>query len=198
MPEPLASPLDGLTAPGAFGLETAEPPLALAEGRGLSIVQVMARPRRASPASKAVEEVVGLRLPGKPGRANTKDGARAIWIQPGHWLVVTEGEAEGALHRRLAEALGDSADLIDQSHSRTLVTVSGPAAEELLGRGCRIDLHRKVFRTGSTATALIGHLAVIVHRREAERFDLYPLRTYARDFWGWLVEHAAPFGYRVD
>src|SRR3712207_6916852 len=59
-------------------------------------------------------------------------------LGPDHWLVVAGGLAEGVLHRRLRDLLGERAAVLDQSHGRCALRLSGPRSEERrVGKECR-------------------------------------------------------------
>ena len=69
-----------------------------------------------------------------------------LWIGPDEWLVVTPDRRAARIERVLRDALdGQHAALIDVSHSRTILTLSGPDARAVLSNGCPLDFHPRVF-----------------------------------------------------
>ena len=160
------------------------PALVIAE-RPRSIVSVSARRGRADALAAAVAEAFDLDLPG-PGRFRRGAALGATWIQPGVWLLDGEPEAPGALYRRVVEAVRDTASVVDQSHGRTLVHVSGAAARAVLATCCRLDLHPRVVTPGIAATTLVAHVPCTL-RAVDDGFELLVGSTYAR----WLLEDLA-------
>ena len=47
------------------------------------------------------------------------------------------------------------------------------------------------------AQTAIHHIGVLIHRREAEVFDLFVFRGFALSFWEWLTDAALEYGYQV-
>lgn len=194
MPEPKRrSALEGFYVPG---IDTGNPSVTLAERRGLTMIQIAAIGN--ADAMCATATGAGLTLPASPNATESRDGVTALWLGPGRWLAVTPEAAPEALGRRLEAAHADSAAVVDVSHGRTVIRVSGPATRTLLAKGCRLDLHPRVFRAGACAQTNIGHFAVLLHAvDDRPTVDLYVARSYAASFWEWLIEAAAEFGYRV-
>ncbi|MGH6900958.1 MAG: sarcosine oxidase subunit gamma [Geminicoccaceae bacterium] len=195
MPElPRRSPLDGALEGGRHG---AAPPdeagVVITERRDLSLVQVIAR--RGS--EQALAERLGLDP--APGQASGIQAGTALWQAPGAWMVVAQGQEDGALCQSLREELRDLAAVIDQSHGRAVLRLAGRCARDVLAKGCRLDLHPRVFRPQMCAQTVIARIGVLLHQcDERPTYDLYVFAGYAVDFLAWLTASAAEFGYRVD
>ncbi len=198
MPEPQRrSALDGFFAPGDVGaIDVNGPRVSLTERRGLAMVQIATGAGDADTV-RATAVRAGFVLPA-PNTTESRSGVTALWLGPGRWLAVAS-EAEPALGKRLEAAFADSAVAVfDVSHARTVIRVSGATSRDLLAKGCRLDLHPRVFRAGACAQTNIGHFAVLLHGvDDSPTVDLYVARSYAASFWEWLTEAAAEFGCRV-
>jgi sarcosine oxidase subunit gamma len=188
------SPLDrALDAGGVRAGPPGEPGVIIAERRRLSLVQVMAL--------QAKEQAVAARLglDPAPGKASETEPGAALWLAPGTWMVVAEGLDDGALHESLRERLPGLAAVVDQSHGRTVLRLSGRRARDVLAKGCRLDLHPCVFQPGVCAQTAIAQIGVLLHQvDERPTYDLYVAAGYAQDFLGWLTATAMEFGYRLD
>jgi sarcosine oxidase subunit gamma len=170
-----------------------EPGVNIAERRGLALVQAIAR-RGKEPA--AAER---LGLDPAPGRASPVEAGTALWIAPGAWLVVAEGQDDGELYRRLRERFEGLAAVVDQGHGRAVLRLSGRRARDVLAKGCRLDLHPRVFRPGMCAQTAIAQIGVLLHQvDERPTYDLYVAAGYAVDFFEWLAASAAEFGGRIE
>lgn len=188
------SALGAAFVPGRFGAPAeGVAPVALAERRERAVVQVMPAPRGQRRLAGAVKDAFGLALPKGPG-SSEREATAALWIAPHRWLLVADDPAFPA---RVAHALGDGARHLDLTHARTVVTIAGAAARDVLNAGCPLDLHPDAFRDGATATSHFGPVTVTLHRR-GERFDLYVLSSYARHFWEMLTDAALPYGGEVE
>jgi sarcosine oxidase subunit gamma len=177
--------------------ELKSPSVVLAERRGLTMIQIAAIGGNAD-AVRTTAANAGVVLPAAPNTTESRNGVAALWLGPSRWLAVMSETEPAALGRRLEAAVADSAAICDVSHARTVFRVSGPAIRALLAKGCRLDLHPRVFHTGACAQTNIGHFTVLLHGVDDNpTVDLYVARSYAASFWEWLTEAAAEFGYRV-
>ncbi len=184
-----------LLAPGAHGAVGGEPVrIAL---RSCDVVQVLARKGRAGDVAAALLGALGLVLPG-PGHAAEGRGASALWVQPEGWFVVAPRGADGALASAIKAACGDAASVIDQSHGRAVVSISGTRAAWVLAKSCRVDLHPSAFGPGRVASTQLFHLAATLHQTDAvPSFDLIVFSTFLRSFLESLTHAAEETGYVV-
>lgn len=98
---------------------------------------------------------------------------------PGEWLVLSEVHAPETLAAELGVRLGDFAFVVDQSHGRIALSLSGPDVARILSNGVAVDLDPSVFPIGRAANVLCNHLSINLARVEAERFDLTVMRSFA-------------------
>lgn len=169
-------------------------PLLIAERR-LHVVQVTARKGREADLAATIKSALGVDLP-PPGRANCGDGAGAIWVQPGSWLLTSPWKEEGALYKKPFAACSGLASVVDQTHGKAVLGVSGKMAREVLSKGCRVDLHPRVFAPGSAAVTPLAHInAVLVQVNDTPAYDLILPATFAETFFEWLEMSAAEYGY---
>jgi heterotetrameric sarcosine oxidase gamma subunit len=193
-PEP-RSVLADVLQPGRRGAAGAEP-LKISERR-LSIVEVLAHKGQEAALEQVVSTAFALTLP-KPGWVDVVGPLTAIWIRPGAWLVTEPWGQEGYLARRFTIACFGAATIVDQTHAKTALRVSGPLARDVLTKGCRVDLHSRVFGPGRAAVTPIAHIdCVLVQVDHAPTFDLLLPSTFAQAFFEWLALAAAEFGYEI-
>lgn len=157
-------------------------------------VQVMVRRGQDAAFAAAMRDAFGMDPP-EPGRAAGGTEATTIWTQPGQWFLSAPRAGHDALAARAAAAFSGLAAVTDQSHGRTTIRLSGPAARDVLARGCRLDLHPRVFGPGRAAGTLIAQINCLVHQTDAvPSFELTVFATLAEPFLHWLLEAAAPYG----
>jgi heterotetrameric sarcosine oxidase gamma subunit len=187
------SPLEGRLEPDRHGAGPAgDPGVRITERRALALVQVIAQRGR----EKAVAERLGLDP--APALASGSPDGTALWLAPGAWLVVADDHGGGALCQTLREQLQDLAAVIDQSHGRVTLRLAGPRARDVLAKGCRLDLHPRVFRPPMCAQTMIAHIGVLVHQTDdVPTYDLFVPAGFALDFLAWLTSSAAEFGCRI-
>ena len=98
---------------------------------------------------------------------------------PGEWLVLSDVHAPETLAAELAVRLGGFAFVVDQSHGRVALTLSGPNAARILANGVALDLHADAFPVGRAANVLCNHLSVNLARTGEQSFDLVVMRSFA-------------------
>jgi heterotetrameric sarcosine oxidase gamma subunit len=159
------------------------------------LVSVIAR-RGQSPAVAAlVQQHCHLELPMQP-RAVFADSLGFLWCGPGHWLAMADATANMAigLEAWLGERLAGCASVCDQSGSRVMFSVQGPAARAVLAKGLAVDLHPRSFEPGHVALSSIAHMGVQLWQVNAlPEYRLLVARSYAENFRHWL--QAANNGY---
>jgi heterotetrameric sarcosine oxidase gamma subunit len=187
------SPLDDALRDARGAGPTDDCGVAIAERRELSLVQVMAR--------RGQEQAVAgrLGLDPAPGLACATPAGAALWLAPGAWMMVAGGLDEGVLYQDLRQRLEEVAAVMDQSHGRAALRLAGARARDVLAKGCRLDLHPRVFQPGMCAQTPIAQIGVLLHQLdERPTYDLLVFAGYAADFLAWLTASAAEFGYRIE
>jgi sarcosine oxidase subunit gamma len=153
--------------------------------------------------STAFEAAFGFALPAKPnsaagkGKAGAKTTVTALWLGPDEWwLLGADGAGLGA---KLTKALdGQAAAVTEVGESRACIRVAGPHARDLLAKGCPLDLHPRVFRTGQCAQSTLAKAGVLIHQVDDEpAYDIYVLRSFAEYLWLWLEDAAREYGMAV-
>lgn len=149
---------------------------------------------------EAVAAVLGFVPPVDPTTA--AGGAafpRLLWLGPDEWLAVTEDGEAAETAKALGSALaGRHAQALDVSDARAVIGLGGPAARDVLAKGCTLDLHPRVFGAGRVARTLLARAPVILHQLvDTPEYDLYVARSYADYLWAWLEDAGAEFGAAV-
>jgi len=84
--------------------------------------------------------------------------------------------------------------VVDQSHGRVRIALSGPMATRVLAKGTAADLSLTAFPIHHATTTLIGHIAAHLTRIAEDRFELIVLRGFAESQWEDLDRMSAEFG----
>ena len=147
----------------------------------------------------AVSTALGLEPGVEPLTAVRKRDVSMLWLGPDEWLVVIPDRRVERIERTLREALdGQRAALIDISHSRTVLTLSGPDARAVLSKGCPLDFHPRVFGPGRCAQSRLAKCQMLIHQTSATpAFDVYVHRSFAQYAWTWLEDAGREFGVGI-
>jgi sarcosine oxidase subunit gamma len=185
-----AGALAALYREGVFGAVPQAPGVEIRERRGLTLLALRGRAGDAR-LEAAAQAALGLALPGRPGTSANAHDRCALCLAPGEWLIAAGAPAAGA-------AAGAAGALVDVSHGRTVLRLSGSDVRELLAQGCALELDGAAFAPGRCAQTAIARIPVLLHRAgEDAVFDLYCARSYSQSLWQWLTAAAGGFGYRV-
>ncbi|WP_051630936.1 sarcosine oxidase subunit gamma [Afifella pfennigii] len=165
-----------------------EAALRLSELAPASIVQLQAFLEGAEAFGEALGETLGLAM---PENAYFAEGEAVTLVSLGVGrLLVLSGEAE--LAAKLRDVIGASGTVTDLSHARTLLSLEGAAAQEVLARGIAIDLAR--MPPGAATQTKMEHFDVTLLRRAGDCFELLFHRSFAEAAAEWLLDAGAPFG----
>ena len=161
------------------------------------LAQVSLRADATDPAlARGLGDAIGAALPTTPGTvASTPDGERhTLWLGPDEWLIIgPEGSAasiESAIHTANEKAFVTT---VDVSANRVGIGVAGPAARELLGFGCSIDLDPPALGPGRCAQTLLARAAVIVWQTAGGEDPTYRILvrpSFAGYLGAWLADAA--------
>lgn len=145
----------------------------------------------------AVEEALGVPVPEAANCWNGDERLAIVWLGPDEWLVMGPDGQAADLESRLRRAAGDDhwLSVVDVSHSYTGFTLSGPAARDVLAKGCPLDLHPRVFEPGDCAQSLLAKTGVLlIHARGGDTIEIWVRNSFARYTAAWLADAMAEFG----
>jgi heterotetrameric sarcosine oxidase gamma subunit len=159
---------------------------------------VQARKGQAATLATRIEAAFKLALPA-PARMAAAGGLTAYSIAPATWLLVAPAGDPGFV-ARLGEAVAQAASIVDQSHGKALLRVSGARVRDCLDKICRLDLHPRAFTPDMCGITEIAHTAVLLARAvdgaagAAPAFDLITPSTFAVHVLEAVQTAAAEFG----
>jgi methylglutamate dehydrogenase subunit D len=194
--EPVSA-LHGVALPGRHGARSGPAGVTACEVAGLPQAIVFGRQGRTPDLIAAARAAFGVELPLTPRRVVGAEVAFA-WSGPGQWLATSHSIPGARIESVLENALRASASVVDQSHGRAVLRVSGPRVRDALAKGVAIDLDPSRFGVGSTAVTVVAHVGVHLWQIDATpTFELSVPRSLAESFWHWLEVSSAEYGLDV-
>ncbi len=168
--------------------------LRLQERKNLIAIQVLAYAGQYETAAAAIGKALGIDCPIEPGICNSDDHIQLAWNGPNSWMIITSDGVSGRkpdeLLETLKKAVGDLAAVIDQSHGRCGLRLSGKHARAVMAKNCAIDLHPRAFKAGNCALTSVAHMStLVVQLDDTPSYDLFVARSLARSF-AHAIEHA--------
>lgn len=144
----------------------------------------------------AVAGLLGAELPLTPDRWQGGENDAILWLGPDEWLVMAGEGRAGELDAGLREALADDPwlSVVDLSHSYTGFRLTGPAAREVLAKGCPLDLHPRVFGDGQCAQSILAGSRILLRAVGTPvAFELWVRNSFAAYASAWLQDAMAEF-----
>ncbi|MFF0089441.1 sarcosine oxidase subunit gamma [Streptomyces canus] len=153
---------------------------------------------RVDPASAAADRIgrtLGAPLPRRCGDTAASGLHTITWLGPDEWLVLSRAGA-GTVTAQLRQALdGAAGSVVDVSANRTTLELSGPAAREVLEKGCPLDLHPRAFGPGRAVSTTVGPIAVLLWQLDdAPTYRLLPRSSFADYLARWLIDAMSEYG----
>lgn len=128
------------------------------------------------------------------GASGGRAGASLLGIGPSIWLLVIEpGTTESAMLATDGPVGSAFAAALDASHAYTHIALTGPKADELLAKGCAIDLHPRRFAPNACAVTALAGMRCIIWRVADQAFEILVGRSYAVSLWEWLRDVTAEY-----
>jgi sarcosine oxidase subunit gamma len=146
-----------------------------------------------------VRECVGVLVPDVPNTVVEAIGNVVYWLGPDEWLIVTPPERRAAIEEHLRAALREVRSAVtDVSGGQTVIVVRGPAAREVLAKGCPLDLDPRVFGVGQCAQSHLAKAAILMRIVDTTpTFEIVVRQSYADYLRSWLNDSAAEYGIEV-
>jgi sarcosine oxidase subunit gamma len=139
----------------------------------------------------------GIDLPATPRREEGRDIA-FVWSGPDRWLAQIQSAPPQGVEATLAEAFAGLASIVEQSHGRTLLRVTGPRIRDALAKGLSIDLRPRIFKRGCAAVTVVNHIGVYFWQiDDLPTYEFAVPREYALSYWHWLETSAFEYGLEL-
>ena len=191
------SAIAALLAQASDAHQMAHPTVTISERRPLTILQVSAFGSTQQETAAALSTVLNINLP-SPNQMTSNAILSVRLLGPGIWQIV--GDLYATIQAQaLRVALSGLASVVDLSHARTAIVVSGAAAQRTLNKFCSLDLALEHFGVSAATNTRVGHIGMTLSRGSDEfTFELLVFRGYAEHVLEALLEAGAEFGLRVE
>ncbi|MBX2839242.1 MAG: sarcosine oxidase subunit gamma [Gammaproteobacteria bacterium] len=166
--------------PALGGWQAHHPGITVRELSNHSLVSIAAPLNGRDTLQQTLSSKLSLELP-ITGQFSASSDHTLLGLQPDQWFLKI-GQASVNPVAEIADSIGASAHLTDQSDSWVVIELEGIHARLVLERICPIDLHPDVFSIGSVTRTSMEHLGVIIYRTATDTFVLLSARSSAESF----------------
>ncbi len=112
--------------------------LRLSERKALTAIQVLSFRGKHDKTATAIGKSLGIKCSTRPGASNSDGGTQLSWNGPNSWMIVASddetGRAPGELLATLQKAVGKLGAVVDQSHGRCGLRLSGSRARQVMAK----------------------------------------------------------------
>ena len=180
------SALEGYYHKGVFGKKD-NLGVMITEVRNLTLYQVAAWPDTLNDVGKKIAEFLSLPEYPEANKGLSVNEVSMLRLEPLKWWVIG---------REILEIAAEEGSILDLSHSRTHIRISGKHATTLLNRHLPVDLRDVAFPVNSVASTAFHHVSITLWRSK-KGYELFLPRAFALSLWEVLLETAAQFGYEI-
>ena len=174
------------------------------EGRKENCLQIQHHPqglmnlRNSQDVSKIMSRHFGTALPEEANSFSVSGDRRALWLGPDESLLICSDQDAAELHRTLSTQLtGQHFQLTLLSDALAVYNLNGPYVRDILAKGCALDLHFSVFRSGHCAQSSLDRAAVTLMCEAENSFRLICRTSFADYVETWLKDAAIEYGYEI-
>ena len=161
--------------------------LEITENKNLILFQIGVWPDTLVGVGEKISQKLNLEMYPQPCRALQSKEVAMLRVEPLKWWILGENPQDFT---------EDQACILDISHSRTHLKISGENTTVFLNRFLPIDLREASFPINSVITTSFHHVSVTLWRSK-NYYEIFIPRAFAQSLWEILLESAAQFGYEV-
>ena len=187
------SPLNAVIQTGKFGdfeNKNEKDLLKISELKKLSIFQIAQY--RNSNFDISNLKVDDLKLPTSL-KSSINSNTRILWMGPKNWLVVS---SKADLLFKVQELFDEkNFSITDLSHSRAIIELEGNLANEVLKKGCPLDIDN--FNEGNCANSIYNGVAITIDfiSNNPRKIRIFGLRSFGESLHHSITDGSLEFGY---
>ena len=126
-------------------------------------------------------------------KASINSNTRILWTGPKNWLVVS---SKADLIFKVQELFDEkNFSITDLSHSRTIIELEGNLANEVLKKGCPLDIDN--FNEGDCANSIYNGIAITIDfiSNNPKKIRIFGLRSFGESLHHSITDGSLEFGY---
>ena len=187
------SPLNFVHNVGKFGdndKKSLNNILKVSEISGLLIFQIAQYKKSSFDVSKIILD--GLRCPSSL-KSTSNSNTRILWIGPNNWLVFSS--VLDLLEKEKNQFNEAEFAITDISHSRTIIELEGNLVNEVLKKGCPLDINS--LKDGDCANSVYNGINITIDfiSESPKKVRILGLRSYGESLHHSVTDACLEFGY---
>jgi sarcosine oxidase subunit gamma len=147
--------------------------------------------------TQAVHSALGSPPPAHTGEATECEAGLLMRSGPLEFMLIGSEAAPQRVAQLRGHIAAEIGSVLDLSHARIRVQLYGAKAVEALGKLYALDFRPAAFPVGRFQLTGHHHIPCMLHRLEAQHFELYFLSTYAHGQIEALIDVALEYGVEL-
>ena len=189
------SPLNFVHKVGKFGNSDKKKEndlLKVSEVNGLLIFQIAQY--KNSSFDMSIIRLDGLSFPSSL-KSTSNSSTRILWLGPNNWLVFSS--VLDLIKKEKAQFNEVDFAITDISHSRTIIELEGSLVNEVLKKGCPLDLNS--LKDGDCANSVYNEVNVIIDfiSEKPKKVRISSLRSFGESLHHSITDACLEFGYNA-
>ncbi len=126
-------------------------------------------------------------------KSSINSNTRILWTGPKNWFVVS---SKTDLLFKVKELFDEkNFSITDLSHSRTIIELEGNLANEVLKKGCPLDIDN--FNEGDCANSIYNGIAITIDfiSNNPRKIRIFGLRSFGESLHHSITDGSLEFGY---
>ena len=127
---------------------------------------------------------------------SSNKNTRILWMGPDNWLVVSKNkEIEKSILENLSH---DDFALTDLSHSRTILELEGSLVDEVLKKGCPLNLDG--LDEGKCSNSAFHAITITIDfiSSNPRKVRIFALRSFGESLYHSITDACLEFGYKAE
>ena len=189
------SPLNFVHKVGKFGdheKKNENDLLKVSEVSGLSIFQIAQYRNSSFDISKI--KIDGLNFPSSL-RSSTNSNTRVLWLGPDNWVVFSSNL--DLIEKEKKQFYENDFAITNISHSRTIIELEGDLTNEVLKKGCPLDINS--FKKGDCVSSVYNGITVTIDfiSDNPNKVRISGLRSFGESLYHSITDACLEFGYKA-
>ncbi len=139
-------------------------------------------------------QIDGLNLPPSL-KSSSNSNTRILWLGPDNWLVFSSNL--DLITKENKQFNGEDFAITNISHSRTIIELEGNLVNEVLKKGCPLDIN--TLKEGDCANSVYNGITVTIDfiSDKSKKVRILGLRSFGESLYHSITDACLEFGYKA-
>ncbi len=178
---------------GDFEKKNEKDLLKISELKNVLIFQIVQYKNSSSDISNI--KIDNLKLPSNLKSSSNLD-TRILWMGPKNWIVVSS--KTDLLLKNVKQFDESNFAITDLSHSRTIIEIQGDLVNEVLKKGCPINIDK--FNEGDCTNSIYNGISITIDiiSNNPRKVRIFGLRSFGESLHHSITDSSLEFGYQSN